>query len=230
MNRLVRPIMFAFEPDVVKVFSRLTFGASGAVTLDTKNSKGICNAAIQTVSLTATTDGSTAVLTAPSSLVGLYVGMDITGAGIPAGSTITAITAATPSITISQNTTGAHVTEAMVAGAAGGVYTITFGSQFSPFKRLDTYNKLSQVTHLWCEEGVPGSASVQALVPNAPQMILINNSIGVSSSASITVAFGASVVTAASGATAPSSAFTVLVPSSGEIVRLAVDLVRSSAI
>lgn len=43
MNRYLNQYTNAFEKKVVQTFSRITFGASGAPTLDAKNSKGIVN-------------------------------------------------------------------------------------------------------------------------------------------------------------------------------------------
>jgi len=139
MNRLVRPIMFAFEPDVVKAFAKVSFGASGTPTLDTTNSKGLCN--------------------------------------------------------VTRNSTGN--------------FTFTFGSQFTPFKRLDTYVKLLGLSHNF-DESVTGSA------PAAPSMCLTANNVSNSSLASVTLQFN-------SGGSATD-------PASGEICRLAFDLCRSTAI
>lgn len=45
MNRYLTQFPLTFEKKVVKVFGRVTFGASGAPTLDAKNSKGIVSIA-----------------------------------------------------------------------------------------------------------------------------------------------------------------------------------------
>lgn len=58
------------------------------------------------VTLTATTDGTTGILTSISSTVGLTTGMLVSGAGIPAFSTIISVNSSS-SVTISQNTTAA---------------------------------------------------------------------------------------------------------------------------
>lgn len=72
------------------------------------------------VAFTATTDGSTGGLTAVSSLAGLRVGQSISGAGIPLGSTITAIGAST-TLTISQNTTASASAVPMTVDGYGVV-------------------------------------------------------------------------------------------------------------
>lgn len=220
MNRLVRPVQFAFEPDVVSVFANLSFGAAGAVTLNqsaTDSSKGLCAAAPVSTVITATTDGSTAVLTAVSSFVGLYVGMGISGAGIPAASTISSMNAGSGTITISANTTAAHAAEAVTV--TGGQYVLTFGRN-ATLKQLDAYNKLLAMHHCWDESGNQGSASVAALAPAALSMFVVGNSISNSQVATITVQFG-------SGA---GTSFVAAVPDSGSKVRLMFSLCRSSAI
>lgn len=103
----------------------LFYGAAGETTFTTLGETNIINAAVGvpgTVDFIGTTDGTTAVITAVTHTNELQVGMTVTGTGIPAASTIIAITATT--ITISANTTSANVGEALVAsgGVEGGSY------------------------------------------------------------------------------------------------------------
>lgn len=225
MNRYVRPVMFAFEPDLVFLFAKISFGAAGAPTLVQPNSKGFCNVTLNTLSFTGTTDGSTAVLTAISSFVGLYVGMTVVGVGIPANSTILSMNAGAGTVTLSANTTGAHVAEAMTA--TGGQYLVQLGQQAGV--RLDTYTHFLGLSHSWDEAGLQGAVSTAASSPAAPEMFLTNINTGVRTipgtaataltDASFTVQFGRRI----------SDVFTAENPANGEIVRLMLKMSRSSA-
>ena len=225
MNRFVRPIMFAFEPDMVFVAAKVSFGASGAPTLDTKNSKGVCNISLNTETFTGTTANASPTVSAVSSFAGLYPGMLVSDGGvhIPAATTISSMNAGAGTITLSQNATGTNT-----GLTATGGYIVQFGTQAGV--RLDAYNKLLVVQHIWDETGLPGTASVAAGSPQAPNMIINGNNISIRtipgtvasalSDASITVYFG----------TVSAGQFTVVSPGNGEICRLMFKLVRSGAI
>lgn len=220
MNRLVRPVQFAFEPDVVSVFANLSFGAAGAVTLNqnsTDSSKGLCAAAINTISVTGNTTNTSTSVASVSSFAGLYVGMSITGAGIPAATTISAMNAGAGTITLSQAATA--TASGVALSISGGQYVLTFGRN-ATLKQLDAYNRLLAIHHCWDESANQGGASTAALAPSAPAMFMVGNSISNSQVATITVQFGSY-----SGAT-----FTAQVPDSGSKVRMLVSLCRSSAI
>lgn len=220
MNRLVRPVQFAFEPDVVSVFANLSFGASGAVTLNqssTDSSKGLCAAAINTISVTGNTTNTSTSVASVSSFAGLYVGMSISGAGIPAATTISAMNAGAGTITLSQAATATATGVAL--SVSGGQYVLTFGRN-ATLKQLDAYNKLLAIHHCWDESANQGGVSTAALAPASPSMFMVGNSISNSQVATITVQFGSY-----SGAT-----FTAQVPDSGSKVRMLVSLCRSSAI
>lgn len=217
MNRLGRPVAFTMEPDVVSIFANISFGAAGAPTLNqtTPNtSKGLCGISLNVISITATTDGSTAVLTAVSSFAGLYVGMGISGAGIPAGATISSMAPGSATITISANTTAAHSGETV--SVSGGQYVLTFGRNIS-LNQLDAYVKLLGLTHSWDESGLQGGASTGASSPAAPAMWVVANNISNASLANIIVQFGSSLGVAAN-------------PANGERVRLSCFLCRSTAV
>lgn len=226
MNRTVRPVSFAFEPDVVSVFAKIGFGAVGAPTLDTNNSKGICNVTRKAISVIATTDGTTAVLTAVSSFAGLYVGMIVTGVGIPVGAKIASMNPGAGTITLDQNTTSAHIAETI--SISGGQYVIQFGRNAGV--NLDTYNKLLHIKHVFLETGLQGGVSTAASAPAAPAMFVTSNLISVRTipttiatnltDATVTVQFG----------TGAGTSFVAIDPAAGEIVELAIELCRSGAI
>lgn len=216
MNRLVRPVMFAFEPDVVHQYSKISFGASGAPTIDTNQSKGICSVVRKSYSITGDITNTSATVANVSSFAGLYKGMSISGTGIPAATTISSMNPGAGTITLSAAATA--TTASLAITVAGGQYTITFGSQFSPAK-FDAYVKLLGLSHNWDMSGLQGGASTGASAPAAPSMILVGNNISSSSLANLIVQFGQW-----SGAT-----FTAADPASGEIVRIAAQLCRSTA-
>lgn len=217
--------MFAFEPDVVFAFAKVTFGSAGAPTLVQPNSKGFCNVTLNTLSFTGTTDGSTAVLTAISTFVGLYVGMVVVGVGIPANATIVSMNAGAGTITMSANTTSAHVAEAMTA--TGGQYRFQLGSLAGV--NLDTYTRFLQLTHSWDEAGLNGGVSTAPSAPAGMDMFITNintqtrtipgTAATALTDATFTVQFGRRI----------SDVFTAENPASGEILRLAVSLSRSTA-
>lgn len=174
MNRLVRPIMFAFEPDVTKVFAMAQFGAAGAPTLNTANSKGVCQWAASTQVWKATTSNTSASVTAAESLYGVYNGMSVTGTGIPASTTVSAVNPSAGTLTLSNAATASNVATPLTF--SGGQYIVTFGSQYTPFKRLDNYVKLLQMTYNW---DVAVNAKLQtSSSPSAPaawMVFLVSN-------------------------------------------------------
>lgn len=175
MNRYVRPIMFGFEPDLVFVFGRASFGAAGAPTLSPTNSKGICNWALNTVTTVATTTNSSASVTAAVSLFGVYNGMSVTGTGIPASTTVSAVNPGAGTFTLSNAATASG---SPTLTFSGGQYVITFGSQYTPFKRLDSYVKLVNLTYNW--DPIANEKAVSASTPSspaAPFLFLIQNQI-----------------------------------------------------
>lgn len=225
MNRTVRPVCFAFEPDVVSVFANISFGAAGAPTFtvgtntqsnNVQVNKGLCNIALNTIAFTGTTTNGSPTVTSVSSFAGLYNGMTVTGTNIPAATTISSMAPGSGTITLSANATGANTG----LTASGGQYTLTFGSQFTPFKRLDSYVRLLALHPLWELNGLQGGASTGASSPAAPTLFLVNNSISNASLASLTFQLGT-----LSGAT-----FVAASPANGEKLKLAIHLTRSTAV
>jgi hypothetical protein len=217
MNRYVRPVQFAFEADVVSVFALISFGAAGAPTLNTNYSKGICNIALNSISITGTSANTSTTISSVSSFAGLYVGMGISDGGvhIPANTTISSMNPGAGTMVISQAATGTNTGLTV----SGGQYTITFGAQFSP-ARLDPYVRLLSASHLWDEAGVQGGASTGALAPAAPSMFLVGNNITSSTLANLVLQFG----------TGAGASFVAEVPASGEALRLFFSFTRSTAV
>lgn len=224
-NRYARPIMFAMEPDVVFLFGRFTFGSSGAITKVANDSKGFCNATRVAISITGDITNSSATVSNVSSFAGLYVGMGISGTGIQAGSTILSMNAGAGSLVLSATATATTATLAITV--AGGQYLFQLGSLAAV--NLDVYNKLLGLNANWDLSGLPGAVSTAASTPAAPSMFLINNSVSIRTIPTT----AASVLTDASFkvqfGTFSAGTFGAKDPASGEILRLALQLSRSSA-
>lgn len=218
MNRLVRPIMFAFEPDVVFAFAKMSFGASGVPTLDTKNSKGFCDVRQQVIAITGTTANASPTVTSVSSFVGLYVGMfiDDGGTNVAVGTTISAMNPGAGTITLSANATGTNTGLNVTGG-----YILTLGQLYKT--RLDAYNKLLDLNYTFDLTGLQGGVSTGASAPAAPQLFLTANNISNAALANIIFQTG-------NGTDAANLPFKSIVPANGEILRLTLKLCRSGAI
>lgn len=215
MNRLVRPVMFAFEADVVHQFNQISFGAAGAATISALNSRGICGFARKTITSASATTNTSASVTGLT-LVGVYNGMSVTGTGIPASTTVSSVNPTAGTLTLSN---AATATGTPTLSFSGGQYTMTFGSQLSP-ARFDAYYKLLGLHHVWdlsANEAL-GTASSPS-TPAAPHVIIVQNNINSATLANIVLQFG----------TLSTATFVAADPASGEVLRLAVQLCRSSA-
>ena len=230
-NRLGRPIAFTLEPNVFSLFCHLTFGSAGAVTLDQGPypqpfSKGFCNASLNVItSPSATTSNSTAV-TGLTTLAGVFNGMSVTGTGIQAGTTVSAVDPAAGTLTLSQVATA---TGTPTLSFSGGQYIIQLGTQAGV--RLDTWCHLLGLSHIW-DEATPNAALAGAspASPAAPSMFLVKSNVavrtipGTSASqltdASFTIQFG----------TFSAGTFLAANPASGEVCRLTAMLSQSGAI
>src|SRR6185295_18831111 len=142
MNRLVRPVNFAFEPDVVHVFGRVTFGASGAPTLDTSNSKGVCNFTQVTIQTSGIVTSGGTTISGIGSLAGVYNGMKVSGSGVSGSSVVSAVSPTGVTLTTANAATGDA--SGATLSFIGGQYRIQLGSQAGV--RLDTYHKLLSFT------------------------------------------------------------------------------------
>ncbi len=210
-NRNYTPVMFSLEKNMVHLSAHITFGAAGAPTLDTNNSKGFCSVVQATKSFTATAS-STASFTAVSDLTGLYNGMIISGTNIAANSVISALNSA-------GTFTSSHASTGVVSGVtATGGYTLQMGTQTGV--KLDTYVKLLGLKVLSDLSGLQGSASTLASSSTAPAWFMVNNSVSNSGLASVTLMCG----------TLSAGTFVQVQPASGEGVYIRMTLGNSTAL
>ncbi len=170
-------VAFTKEKNVWTLSAVVTFGATGIPTLDTNNSKGICNFAIDAVSFTANSVGSSATLSSVTSFQGLYNGMTVNGA-LGGPGTVSSITAGSGLITLTSGT-GIVTANAGVMTATGGRFRVQFGQQAA--QRLDAYVKLMTFGYSWdmSASSAAGSVSTQALAPSAADMFIAQNTISV---------------------------------------------------
>lgn len=218
-DRNFTPVMFALEKEVVHLSAHITFGANGAPTLDTNNSKGFCNVAQFTTSFTATAS-STASFTAVSNFTSLYNGMVISGTNIPANSKISTINAGAGTFTSSNASTGV-----VSAVTATGGYILQLGTIAG--QRTDTYVKLLGFKVLNDISGLQGGVSTQALGPAAPAWHLIQNNISKSIPASSPTTSASLILMCGSGS---GSSFVQAQPASGEGLYVQLMLGKSTAL
>lgn len=230
-NRFARPISFTMEPDVVTLFARLTFGSSGAVTLQQGPypkafSKGFCSATLNTQVVTATLTNTSTSVSSLSSTFGIFNGMSVTGTGVPSSATISSVNPSAATATLSSAAT-ASGTETLTF--SGGQYLLQLGSQAGV--RLDTYNHLLGMSYVWDENANNTAASGSSpAAPAAPNCFILTDSVAIrtipatassaNTDASLLLQFG----------TGAGSSFTAVVPDSGSVLRLVLQLGRSSAI
>src|SRR5258708_3828295 len=153
-NRYQVPLSFHYEKNVTYVYGRVVFGASGAVTLDQINSKGIAAINPMSVSFTGSTLVGAATVGIVSSFNRLFTGMTVTGSGtsISAATTIGSMSATLDSLTISSNSGQTIASNSLVA--SGGQFGIQFGVSTTGSQsntRLDAYNKLLHFNYSWDE-------------------------------------------------------------------------------
>lgn len=169
-DRYGTAVLFSLEKNIWAVFARITFGAAGAPTLDTQNSKGFCNVALSQVAFTGTTANSSNSVTSVSSFAGLYPGMLVQDSGpTHVNQLISSFTAGSDLLTLAGNATGTNT--GLVA--SGGQYTLQLGTQAGV--RLDSWYKLLEFQYSWDESGSQGGASTLALAPAAPNVFLVGN-------------------------------------------------------
>lgn len=217
-NRDFTPVMFGLEKNIVHLSAHITFGASGAPTLDTSNSKGFCSVAQFTKSFTATA-ASTASYTAVSDLTDLYNGMIISGTNVAAGSVISALNAA-GTFTSSLASTGA-----VSAVTATGGYILQLGTIAGV--KTDPYVKLLGFKIINDMSSLQGAASTLASASKAPQWFILQNNISkaipastATTSASLTLMCGSGVGTS----------FVAAQPASGEGLYIQLMLGNSTAL
>ncbi len=216
------PVAFTKEKNVWTLSALVQFGPNGAVTLNTNNSKGICNVANESVAFSAATTNSSTSLSSISNFDGIFAGMTITGAAgeLQAATVVSSFTAATKTVVLSKQ---AIVTDTAGAyNATGGRYRFQFGQQAA--MRLDPYVKLMGVdVRFDVSTGSAGGNAVQLqLAPSAPNAFVVDNLSSVrtipatatsgSTDASIALQFGSGV--------GPGTGFQAGAPADGEIARV----------
>jgi hypothetical protein len=167
------PVMFAKQNNVVFLFARVTFGATGVPTLDTTQSKGVCAVTENYVPFTGGVVNSTTIIGTVTSFNRLFTGMTVTGTGVQTTNLISSMSGAGKTITMTKQniTTGDEV----ALTANGGQFTFQFGNKSGV--NLDTYNKLLMVDANWdmTSASASGSGTVLQLAPAAPQMFVLGS-------------------------------------------------------
>lgn len=232
-DRYTTPVMFGFEKNIVFVYLRAVFGASGTVVLDQNNSKGVCAFNPNTVVFNGNTVASSATISSVTSFAGLYPGMSITGSPgtLGANITISSMTAGTGSLVLSSGTN--VVTQpADTLFASGGQYLIQFGQLAGV--RLDSYNKLLSVNYDWREVtgSAAGSSTTVPLFPAATDTFVTSVRTGIrtipqtltsgSSDCSITIQMGFYG--------SNDNTFTAVNPQPGEVLHMSIAFCNSTAI
>lgn len=221
-NRLFRPVMFAAEPDVVFLFASVTFGASGAPTLNQTSpntSKGFCSVTRNNISITGNTTAQSNIISGVNSFANLYVGMSISdnGTNIQPSTTIVALNANSGTIEISQPAIAGN--NAVALTVAGGLFTFTFGRNLA-LNQLDTYVKCLNVDVTFSEQNNAGGVSTGASAPAAGEIFLVQNNLQSSSLANIWLQHGVG----------NGSNFVAVDPDNGSIGQYAFCLGRSTAV
>lgn len=166
------PVRFTKEKNVWDLFGIFNIGSGGAINVATVATgsgpqfitKGIANVWQNTPTFTGSVASGSSTITSVSSFNGIYTGMSVTGAGVPAGLTLGTISQATGSVVLSgqAGATGTFV-------ASGGQYVFQFGvntsvGSLSQMSRLDTYNRLLQYQVAWDSSMSSVSAGVATSV------------------------------------------------------------------
>ena len=228
-GRNFTPVSFGLEKNIVQLYARVVFGSNGAPILDTANSKGICNVALNAVSFTGATTNSTTVIGTVSSFQGLFSGMTVTTSSSAALQANTVISSAS-SLALSFNNQSIFTAAGVPFTAVGGQYIFQFGTQAG--QRLDGYFKLLDWNYVWDEStgSASGSALQSQLAPAASNGFIIGNKTQIrtipatgtsgSTDCTLTVQFG----------TAAGVQFQAVQPVAGEVLRCSFTFCNSSSI
>lgn len=229
MNRFTTPVNFAFEKNVVQVFGRVTFGANGAPILDTNNSKGICNVALNAVTFLGATTGSSTTVSSISSFQDLFSGMTVTGSAgaLQASTTLGSFTAATGSLALNQ--VAVQTGNSVQLSATGGQYIFQFGQQAGI--RLDGYFKLLSFSYAWDEStgSASGTATTLQLAPSSTQCFIVNNLSQVRTIPATTTSNSTDCTISVQLGNGTGVGFSAVQPVSGEVLRVKFIFGNSSA-
>jgi hypothetical protein len=215
-------VAFTKEKNVWTLSAQLQFGPSGAVTLNTSNSKGFCAAWNESVAFTGGTTDSSSSLGTVSSFAGVFRGMSLAGANIQAGTTVGSFTAAGGIITLAGPLPTASGTAEGTFQATGGRYRLQLGTvagqNLTPFVKVLGVN----VTYDCSTGSSSGAANYMQRAPAAPVVFVVQNKVSIrtvpptaatnSTDASIAIQFGYGV--------GPGTGFVAQPPSDGETVRV----------
>lgn len=172
-NIYATPVLFTKQNNVVILFAKVSFGATGVPTLDTTQSKGVCAVTENFVPLVGGVVNSTTVIGTVTSFARLFTGMTVTGTGVQTTNLISSMSAAGKTITMTKQniTTGDEI--ALLA--SGGQFTFQFGNKSGV--NLDTYNKLLAVQASWdvTSASASGTATQLQLAPAAPQSFVLGS-------------------------------------------------------
>ena len=225
------PVLFTKEKNVWILSAMVQFGPSGAVTLNTSNSKGFCAAWNESVAFNGGTTDSSSTFGTVSSFAGLYRGMTLSGTGIQAGTTIGSVTAASGTITMVGSLPTASATGEGIFNATGGRLRLQLGTKaaqnLTPFVKVLGVNVVADVS----TGSASGALNYMQRAPAAPVAFIVNNKItqrtipatavAGSTDASIAIQFGYGV--------GPGMGFVAQTPGDGEIYRIEVILGNSTA-
>lgn len=224
-GRNFTPVSFTLEKNVVFLFGRVFFGANGAVSLDTNNSKGTCAAWQSTPTFTGTTSSGSAVVSSITSFFGLYTGMSLTGNGV--SGTIGTISASTKSIVMSALATSAQATTTI--SASGGQYVLQFGTIAGV--ALDTYAKFLRFTVSFDETtgSATGTATQAAFAPTSGGGFVIRNNTSVRTVPGTATSGSTDCTLVIQFGLGNGTGFVATNPAAGEAARYAVVLGNSNA-
>lgn len=187
------PVRFTKEKNVWDLFCIVNVGSGGALNFAQVQAgnglqyvnKGIANVWQNTPTFTGVTASGSSSITSVSSFFGLFTGMSLTSANLPAAATIGTISPSTGSIVFTggaaagfTGSTGATMV------AQGGQYIFQFGvmnnvGSISFNNKLDCYNRLLDfnVSYDGSTGSSIGTAAQQALAPATSQYFVIQNNI-----------------------------------------------------
>lgn len=168
-------VNFYKEGNVVNLYAKVAFGASGQSVLDTNNSMGICSFNPLTTVFTGNTTSSSATVSSVSNFTNLFNGMTVTGSGstIQAATTISSITAGAQSLVLNQVAAGTQPANTLFA--SGGQYIVQFGTNagiaLTPYVKLLDFG--------WSVDesigSAAGSSSLLQLAPNFSKVFITGN-------------------------------------------------------
>ncbi len=224
-GRNFTPVSFGLEKNIVQLYARVVFGGSGVPLLDTNNSKGFCNAAINAPSFTGTTSSGSATISSVTSFAGLFTGMTLTGTGV--GGTIGTMTAATASLVMSAPATSAQATTTVTA--TGGQYVLQLGTQAGV--RLDSYNKILELGCIFDEStgSATGGYQVLQLAPAAQNSFIVGNKSNIRTIPATSTSNSTDCTVVVQFGNGAGTSFVAAAPAAGEVLRLNLNLGNSTA-